>query len=78
VRGGVGLGLSIVRRLVEAMGGKVGAEGQTGRGSRFWFTIPVHHDDLGLLDGDGLDIVEPAAYPLDRQTTSDRTPRSQT
>jgi signal transduction histidine kinase len=78
VRGGVGLGLSIVRRLVEAMGGKVGAEGRTGRGSRFWFTIPVHHDDLGLLDGDGLDIVEPAAYPLDRQTTSDRTPRSQT
>jgi signal transduction histidine kinase len=50
VRGGVGLGLSIVRRLVEAMGGKVGAEGQPGRGSRFWFTVPVHRDEPELGD----------------------------
>jgi signal transduction histidine kinase len=41
VRGGVGLGLSIVRRLVEAMGGRVGAEGEPGHGSRFWFTLPL-------------------------------------
>lgn len=40
VRGGVGLGLSIVRRLVEAMGGQVGADGKPGEGSRFWFTLP--------------------------------------
>jgi signal transduction histidine kinase len=41
VRGGVGLGLSIVRRLVESMGGTVGAEGVAGAGSRFWFTLPT-------------------------------------
>ena len=41
VRGGVGLGLSIVRRLVEAMGGRVGASGEPGHGSRFWFTLPL-------------------------------------
>jgi signal transduction histidine kinase len=41
VRGGVGLGLSIVRRLVEAQGGRVGASGAPAQGSRFWFTLPV-------------------------------------
>ncbi|MEZ5265079.1 MAG: GAF domain-containing sensor histidine kinase [Acidimicrobiales bacterium] len=41
VRGGVGLGLSIVRRLIEAQGGQVGALGAPGQGSEFWFTLPV-------------------------------------
>ncbi|MFN0026086.1 MAG: ATP-binding protein [Acidimicrobiales bacterium] len=48
VRGGVGLGLSIVRRLIEAQGGRVGAMGSPGQGSEFWITLPVasdeHHD----------------------------------
>ena len=36
--GGAGLGLSIVRGLVEAMGGHVGFESREDVGSRFWFT----------------------------------------
>jgi ligand-binding sensor domain-containing protein len=37
---GHGLGLSIVRRIVERMGGSVGCESRSGAGTRFWFRLP--------------------------------------
>jgi signal transduction histidine kinase len=37
---GHGLGLSIVRRIVEKLGGQVGVESQIGQGSVFWFSLP--------------------------------------
>ncbi len=39
-RGGAGIGLAIVRQLVEAAGGRVGAESGGGT-TRFWFSLPV-------------------------------------
>jgi two-component system sensor histidine kinase BaeS len=39
--GGMGLGLSIAKFLVEAHGGKIWAESETGQGSRISFTLPT-------------------------------------
>jgi signal transduction histidine kinase len=38
---GVGLGLSIVKSIVEAHGGLVGVESRRGGGASFWFSLPI-------------------------------------
>jgi signal transduction histidine kinase len=42
---GSGLGLSIARGIVEAHGGRIWAESQLGKGSSFFFTLPLAQPD---------------------------------
>lgn len=40
---GTGLGLYICRKIIEAHSGEIGVHSEQGAGTRFYFTLPIHH-----------------------------------
>jgi signal transduction histidine kinase/DNA-binding response OmpR family regulator/HPt (histidine-containing phosphotransfer) domain-containing protein len=67
--GGTGLGLAICRQLADLMGGEIGFETREGRGSHFWFRVPlelateesVSGQASGIrLDGQSVLVVDPS------------------
>jgi len=47
---GTGIGLALVKNLIEAMDGKVGFNSEEGTGSTFWFTLPATNLPVVLSD----------------------------
>ncbi|WP_315924765.1 response regulator [Mesorhizobium sp. SP-1A] len=69
---GTGLGLAIAARLVDLMNGQIGVESEIGRGSVFWFSVPmpaheaVSRDEVVPVDVTGARVLVIDDNPVNR------------
>ncbi|MDQ6595017.1 PAS domain-containing hybrid sensor histidine kinase/response regulator [Bacillus salipaludis] len=63
---GAGIGLSVVKRLLALMGGRMGVESEMGKGSDFWFSLPLANHHEGSKEDT---IVQDAKNPQKRERT---------
>ena len=66
---GTGLGLTLARRLIEAMGGSIGFRSALGQGSTFWVKLPLVSAPGGDLDQDTPGLVGDAGGEAPHQST---------
>ncbi|MBZ9718503.1 response regulator [Mesorhizobium sp. AD1-1] len=70
---GTGLGLAIAARLVDLMAGKIGVESEIGRGSVFWFAVPLPahqaaaRDEIVPVDVTGARVLVIDDNPVNRE-----------
>lgn len=69
---GVGLGLATARQLVETMGGLMDVDSEPGKGSTFWFTVPMpkHARDRRPVASSDLELKKKRVLLVDQQPTS--------
>jgi signal transduction histidine kinase/DNA-binding response OmpR family regulator len=58
--GGVGIGLSICKQLLDLLGGQIGFRSTVGEGSSFWFTIPLKRHRSSEAEEDEPALCRPA------------------
>jgi len=66
IRDGTGLGLAISKRIVEALGGRIGFRGEPGQGTTFWFDLPAQRADAPPPTAAGGESPEAAPVSADR------------